>query len=214
LEFIELNRNFVRITKDAEPNLLIGRMWGRRIGGWLEWSDLLKRKRVVLLAEADSGKTKEFENAAAALRRRNDKAFYFTIEQLTSGPPSAGLDSASVAMLSNWKGSTEPAWFFLDSVDEARLNRKRFEDALRSLSRELGSMLQYARVLVSCRVSDWRGRPDRSAFLSILPIDSEPQPAAQPAEPDAALLDPIFQERGAPEEKRNKRIRLSRWLSS
>ena len=68
MKFVELNRNFVPIQKDQEPSLDIGREWGRKYGGWLDWSDLLKYRRVVLLAEALSGKTEEFRNQAETLK--------------------------------------------------------------------------------------------------------------------------------------------------
>src|SRR5439155_883549 len=58
-----------------------------------------------------------------------------------------------------------------------------------------GATLPCARVLVSCRISDWRGNADRVAFLSILPIAARPEAPPQPKGPDAALLDPMFTER-------------------
>jgi hypothetical protein len=91
-------------------------------------------------------------------------------------------------------------WFFLDSVDEARLNRKKFDDALLYLSAEMGAGLGRASIIVSCRVSDWKGKSDRQTILDILPVPLPPPAPAPPpvADPDAALLDPIF-ERDAPE---------------
>jgi hypothetical protein len=204
VEFIDLSRNFAVVAKDAEPNLAMGRIWGRRIGGWLEWSDLLDRSRVVLLAEASSGKSAEFHNTAAALRRRGNQAFYCTIEQLADGKLIAGMDAADAAAFAQWRAGTEPAWFFLDSVDEARLNRKKFDDALRCLSRELGAELSRTRILVSCRNSDWKGTADLTAFLSILPITPPSVPPSPPPDPDAALLDPIFADREKPDDGGDK----------
>ena len=57
MTFVNLNRFFVPFGKTEEPNLDLGREWGRKIGGWLDWSDLGERRRVVLLAEACSGKS-------------------------------------------------------------------------------------------------------------------------------------------------------------
>ena len=56
MPFVELQRSFVRIGKDDEASLDIGRVWGRKLGGWLGWNDLREHRRVVLLAEASSGK--------------------------------------------------------------------------------------------------------------------------------------------------------------
>ncbi len=212
MEFIELNRSFVPIAKDTEPNLSIGREWGHRIAGWLHWSDLLNHKRVVLLAEASSGKTAELQNATTGLRRRGSAAFYFTIEQLADGRIASAFDAADAAAFADWKSASESSWFFLDSVDEARLNRKRFDDALRCLARELGTALARARVIVSCRVSDWRGNADRTALLTILPI-IEPQVPPPAKDPVSAFLKRIFEEdetqpKGSSKEERKEESEL------
>jgi hypothetical protein len=52
MAFVELNRSFFPLHKDQQPSLDFGRVWGRELGGWLEWNDLRERRRVVLLAEA------------------------------------------------------------------------------------------------------------------------------------------------------------------
>lgn len=62
MAYIDLNRTFAPIGKDAEPDLAFGPRWGLKYGGWLTWKELLSRRRVVLLAEASSGKTEEFKN--------------------------------------------------------------------------------------------------------------------------------------------------------
>jgi hypothetical protein len=101
----------------------------------------LDRPRVVLLAEASSGNSAEFRNAAGVLRKRGDTAFYCTMEQVADGRLNAAMDASDAAAFAKWKSGSRPAWFFLDSVDEARLNRKKFDDALNFLSRELDPAL-------------------------------------------------------------------------
>ena len=59
MEFIKLKRCFVPIGKEQEPNFDLGLLWGRKIGRWLGWPNLLDQHRVVILAEASSGKTAE-----------------------------------------------------------------------------------------------------------------------------------------------------------
>ena len=105
------------------------------------------------------------------------------------------MDAVDAAAFDAWKGDTQPAWFFLNSVDEARLNRKKFDVALSTLSRELGNNLPRSRVLVSCRSSDWKGDADLTAFLSTLPVTEPAAVPAPPPDPNSALLDPIFAER-------------------
>jgi hypothetical protein len=62
MPFVELNRYFAPLRKDQPAGFEVGRQWGRTLGGWLNWGDLLSRRRVVLLAEASSGKSEEFRN--------------------------------------------------------------------------------------------------------------------------------------------------------
>jgi hypothetical protein len=203
-DYVDLKRNFVPVAEDAELELAVGQLWGRRYGGWLGWPEVLDHARVVLLAEAQSGKTEEFKHTAAELRDGGSPAFYATIEQLADRRLS--FSPAERALFETWKAGTDRAWFFLDSVDEARLNRKRFDDALRHLAAELGTELGRASILVSSRVSDWKGKSDHRAILDIVPV---PRPAPAPAaasagDRDAALLDPIF------ERKETEQVHLHR----
>ncbi len=191
VEYVDLKRNFVPVGKDAEPDLTLGSMWGRKVGGWLEWSDLLDHSRVVLLAEASSGKSEEFKHTAAGLRAKGSLAFYSTIERLSAGR--LGLGPAEQELIERWQTGAEKAWFFLDSVDEARLNQKKFNDALQNFSSLIGPALARASVLVSCRASDWKGNSDRTTILEVLPAPKAAPPAAVAEEADAALLDPIFE---------------------
>jgi hypothetical protein len=202
-DHVDLKRCFIPVTSDAEPDLAIGRIWGGKYGGWLEWPELLDHSRVVLLAEAQSGKSEEFKNTAATLRNSGRAAFYTSIEQLADGRLS--LSPSEEELFNIWRGGSHEAWFFLDSVDEARLNRKKFEDALRYLAAAVGPALGRANVLVSCRASDWKGNPDLQTILDILPIPrAAPAPAMGLAEDrDTALLDPIF-ERSEPKQRKPK----------
>lgn len=194
MEFVDLHRYFVPIRKDEEASLDVGRIWGRRVAGWLDWPALLKKQRVVLLAEASSGKSDEFRHQQRRLAAEGKPAFFVSIEQLADDGLDAALDPAGAQAFQAWKTSTEPGFFFLDSVDEARLNRKNFDAALRRLARELGANLGRTHLFISCRVSDWSGQQDRDAVLQCLPVPApSPVPTAEPVDPDRALLAPIFE---------------------
>jgi hypothetical protein len=138
------------------------------------------------------------------LRDRGRAAFYATIEQLAGDR--FNLSPAERTLFGTWKAGSDRAWFFLDSVDEARLNRKKFDDALWHVASEIGSALGRANVLVSCRVSDWKGKSDRRAILDTLPVPKPaPGPAPAPADDrDAALLDPIFDHKDPEQPKHGK----------
>ena len=69
MEFIDLQRQFHDVPKDAEredTEHLVS-LSQYEFGPSFGWSELLKRKRVILLAEAGSGKTKEMEEQAKRL---------------------------------------------------------------------------------------------------------------------------------------------------
>lgn len=190
MAFVELNRSFFPLHKDQQPSLDFGRIWGRKLGGWLEWKDLHERRRVVLLAEASSGKSEEFKNQVKQLSAEGKASFYLPIEELTDQGFEAALDAAAAKRFEKWSNGTDDAWFFLDSIDEARLNRKSFDGALKRFARELGVGIERARIFVSCRVTDWNGPKDREAIAEWLPAWDAPE--TSPASDESALLDPIF----------------------
>jgi len=191
--FVDLNRCFVVIGKDEEANLDVGRTWGRKSAGWLDWPDLLKCRRVVLLAEASSGKTEEFRHHAETLAAQGKAAFFVPIEELADDGFESALDRSAVSSFENWHSGNneEDAWFFLDSVDEARLNHKSLGKALRKFAREIDKGLERAHVYISCRVTDWKGQEDRDAVERYLPIWKRPASPNLPNK-DEALLAPIF----------------------
>lgn len=199
MTFVDLDRSFVRISKDKEPDFSIGSSWGRKLGSWLTWTELLDHRRVVLLAEASSGKTAEFRGRAEALRTEGRPGFFVAIEQLADVGLEAVLGPLEADLFQNWKASTQDAWFFLDSVDEARLNRKSFDLALKLFARELGvAALGRAHVFVSCRASDWKDPDDRRSVENLLPFPQGVTAPDTPESPEEALLGPIFVRKARP----------------
>jgi hypothetical protein len=102
--FVDLQRCFIRIGKDREPSLDVGRFWGRKIGGWLDWAELREHRRVVLLAEAASGKSAEFRNQADSLRATDHPAFFVSIEELADHGFEAALEPGSARAFEQWRG--------------------------------------------------------------------------------------------------------------
>jgi hypothetical protein len=199
MNFINLDRNFAPLTKDQEPSLDIGRFWGGRYSGWLRWEELRRRRRVILLAEAASGKTEEFRYQCEALQAAGSPAFFLRIEELADQGAETALDGESAKLFAAWLAGSGEGWFFLDSVDEARLNRKSFDTALRRFAKDVGTGLERAHVYVSCRVTDWKGAEDRTTYSRYLPAWKKPviPPVAKP-EDYSALLDPLFEKKETP----------------
>jgi len=196
MDYIELDRSFVEIKSNEEPNLAIGAVWGRRVDGWMSWDDLLKVPRAVLLGEAASGKTAEFQFRVQKLRGKGQHAFFLAIEELAEKSISDSLGPTDAVAFSQWKVSEDPASFFLDSLDEARLKLKSLESALKSFARGIGlERLDRVHVYVSCRVSDWRGEPDRRSIEQWIPHHKSPDTPATPLDNDARLLAPLFEKK-------------------
>lgn len=204
--YIDLDRSFVPIKKGEEPRVDLNTQQGRSYGGWLDWSALLKHQRVVLLAEAGCGKTTEFRHQAERLREAGDVAFFARIEDLQDGI-SRALEIGTSAGFAAWKDGEGVGYFLLDSVDEARLGRKRLDKALRCLAEDIGNpALSRAHIFISCRASDWRGDEDPATFEERLPLTAAPPArSASPTKPNSpfpkAYILPLRNENGAQREK-------------
>ena len=170
--FVDLNRYFLPIKKDEELNLEFPRVWSKSIGGWLDWKDLLNKKRVVLLAEASSGKTEEFKNITHKLIEEGKAAFFVCIEELADEGFEQSLAPDATSVFEKWKNGFEVGYFFLDSLDEARLNQKRFNTALKKLAQKIFPSLDRSRIFISCRVTDWKGAEDEQTFKHFLLLPS------------------------------------------
>lgn len=194
MDFVELDRLFVPLKRDTDAALEWGPNWGLKYGGWLDWPGILQRWRVVLLAEALSGKTKELEHRAATLRREGIPAFFLRIEDLADDSFEASLNDDEKAAFHSWAAAdASEAWFFLDSVDEARLNGKKLATAFRNVRAALSSgNLNRAHIIVSCRVSDWKGKADRESLQKELPYVPPVEFPSAVTDPDEILLSPMF----------------------
>lgn len=194
MDFVDLDRLFVPLKRDTDAAIEWGPSWGLKYGGWLDWPGVLQRWRVVLLAEALSGKTKELEHRAVALRREGKPAFFLRIEDLADDSVEASLSDDDKAAFHSWAAADAgEAWFFLDSVDEARLNGKKLATAFRNVRAALSSgNLNRAHIIVSCRVSDWKGKADRESLQKELPYVPPVESPSAVTDPDEILLSPMF----------------------
>src|SRR5438132_1149793 len=117
---VDLDRRFLEWKKESEAD---PEVWARfRISdGTFGWPDLLKRRRVVVLAEGGSGKSTEFQQQAWV--NRADDAWYLTVQRVAEDGIEGSLSSNERARFRDWHASNRAGWFLVDSVDEARLNR-------------------------------------------------------------------------------------------
>lgn len=172
-EFIDLQRQFRDVSEDmelAETEQLVS-LSEYEYGLHFGWSELLKSKRVILLAEAGSGKTREMKEQAKCLVQDGRFAFFVALESLDREPITGILSPADAERFRRWKaGGQEPAWFFLDAVDELKLTFGKLDRALNRFVRDLDGLLGRARVIISCRPSDWRPLIDEAEVEKRLPV--------------------------------------------
>lgn len=189
MAFVELDRTFIALNlkqayRPEEFDAL------RHFGtGLLKWPDLLDAQRIILLAGAASGKSEEFRQRATAIRRDGGFAIYLTVERLEAAGLDGSLNVSDREALAAWRRGTEPGWFLLDSIDEARINHKDVELALNRFAADLGEAYDRARVLLSCRGAAWAGDADMALVANALPVRERAlREDREPVDPEEALL--------------------------
>src|ERR1700738_4309825 len=137
MPYFALDRRF--IAWDEEEGSAIERLKALRADSEeIDWKALRKHQRVVVLAEAGSGKTEELREQTRALAADGEFAFYATVPEAAVEGLAGSLPAAEREHLAAWLASEKPAWFFIDSVDEAKLSRIQLSLALRKIADGIG----------------------------------------------------------------------------
>ncbi len=173
-KFIDLDRSFIPVSRDysvSDEEHDYAALFG--MAGGKKWNDLLELPRVIILAEAGAGKTAELQAIIKKLHAEKKAAFFLRLEYLAAGPDlffEKGLGSK--AEFDRWILSDEKAWFFLDSVDEAKLGDPiRFDLAIQRFAQQLGSSVDRAHLYITSRVSEWYAQHDLSLVESCFTPD-------------------------------------------
>lgn len=179
---IQLNRRFHEWREGAidAPSY----RWGLAFSGdLLTWNDLDARRRVVILAEAGSGKTVELVHRAQQLSAEGKFAFYTTVQDVAREGLDGALRAVERPRLDAWRRGEKPAWFFIDSVDDAKLDGIRLDKALRQLANGIVGHEGRAFIVLSGRHTDWEFARDAWRLQHELPIPPdeprEPPPSAR-----------------------------------
>ena len=172
-EFVQLDRTFVKYDPGQDQEAIAVQSYVRGSLGlpsnW-SWDKVLEYPRVVILGEAGSGKTWEMEAQADRLNAGGKPAFFIRLENLAGSELSAILGGDDLNRFREWQKSAAEASFFLDAVDESRLGSfHAFEQALANFSRSLGPAHNRARIVISSRVTEWRGGTDEALVNQHLP---------------------------------------------
>lgn len=134
----------------------------------LGWENLSTIDLVIVLGEAGAGKSTEMKNRVKVLRAANQYAFFIPINEI-AGREAWELTVVADDLYHTWLGTSEPATFFFDSIDEARLkNATGFVTALRVIRNELKDYFSRIKIVVSSRPSDWNIAEVKAAVNSNL----------------------------------------------
>jgi len=159
-DYIPLDREFSPVyksEKEAESGEFL-LAWGHAKP--IAWAGMEERFRCIILAEAGAGKTEELRQRAYSLGGEGKAAFFLRIEDIETDFYTA-FDIGTEAQFHAWLQSTDEAWFFLDSVDEARLEHPRaFSNALRRFARGVAQGAHRAHIYISSRPYAWRPEED------------------------------------------------------
>ena len=173
-----INRTFQsipegKLSEADQQSFLISLGWS----GGTTWEDLLRSKRVLIIAEAGAGKTYECEKQQQRLLDAGESAFFIELEGLRTAGLRSLLDPEEEARLDAWLSSqSDVATFFLDSIDELKLTLGSFKLALKRLKKGIGNKLRQSRIVITTRPIPI----DEQLVRRLLPIP--PEPSKEPPE--------------------------------
>jgi hypothetical protein len=189
---VPLIRRFTPISRPyQDQDVELDQAWSfLERGERRDWGQLRDEYRVVVLADAGAGKTYELQAEAKRLAGHDKPAFFIRIEDIGENFGDAFEVGTSEAF-ERWLAGTDDAWFFLDSVDEVRLEAPRaFETALSAFASRIHDARHRAHVIISSRPYAWRSKLDRELIDKLLPYERprlEQAGRAEALEPDEAV---------------------------
>lgn len=163
-----IKRSFVDLTddevEDVEHQALLRDLGLRKR---LDWDALLQSRRILLLSEAQSGKTFECRRQQRLLWKAGHPAFFVELASVARQPWRELRTVDEDERFERWRRSGgETATVFLDSIDELQLTAGSFRTALNTVAKELAGNLGRVVVVLTSRPL----RVDRDLFASLLPV--------------------------------------------
>jgi hypothetical protein len=187
---VPLERHFYDLDDEALADADFSWAWSGY--GTLRWADVLASPRVLLLAEAGTGKTAECQMQQQRLSAEGQSAFWIELASLARVDLTTAVDEADRARFEAWlHDPAKVATFFLDSVDELLLTKAKFEFALKAVARGVGDRLDRARFVVTSRPASF----DRDALARILPYPDRPAIDIPVDEPGAGFVEAAMGDR-------------------
>jgi len=187
VKIVDLSRQFVRWSAEAISNLEVEHL--RDIPSFsLTWQDLLERRRVVILAEAGSGKSTELARQAEILQQKGKPCFKVTLQNIgRKGSFGKALSREARTEFDAWKAGDYAAWLLLDSIDEAKKADFAFADLLSDVAEAIDGAAGRIHIILTGRYSDWEFKRDLDSLLRLVAIPPPDLPLA-PLTPNEALV--------------------------
>lgn len=162
----------VNLIRRFDPASYLSREWDLIIDNRCRpqgWHNIDDEYRVLIIAAPGAGKTFEAKARATKIREQGKKAFFIRIEKIDASFDQA-FEIGTGDEFAAWLKSTEEAWFFLDSVDEAQLETPRaLENAVRIFGTVIHDALERAHIFITSREDAWRALPDQTLIEQYLP---------------------------------------------
>lgn len=205
--YVDVSRRFRDLTNaELEEPELLASFNEHDILSPIDWPALLRHPRVLLLAEAGSGKTAEMCEQVKRLVAEGKYAFFVPLESLDRDSLTDLLSAEEGRVFAAWRAEGHAtAWFFLDAVDELKLNQGKLEHALGRFAKAVDGLLDRVHVVVSSRPSDWRPVLDMKTLQAKLPLAMVKTNMMPP--PDEVFLAALRKEVGGqPEDKDSVKV--------
>lgn len=168
--------------KDVDNAEAMAIMRWTGFGKAADWDDVLRSRLVILLSEAQSGKTYECQDRQQKLWVAGEPAFYVELASVAAQPWRELRSPEQEERLQRWRRTeTETATIFLDSLDELKLTQGRFQVALRNVANDLHGHMGRVRIVLTSRPLP----VDRDLFVKTF---AAPQSLVAPTEADFAKL--------------------------
>jgi hypothetical protein len=183
-EHVHLDRTFSPLhatDKDAEDHEITAFVGGRKP---IDWSGVEDSHRAVILAGAGAGKTHEMKRRAEEKREVGAAAFFIRIEDIDKDFERS-FEVGDEEAFEAWLSSSGEAWFYLDSIDEARLvDPRTFEKAIRRFAHKMKAAQHRAHIVISSRPYTWRSHTDHVMIQKHLPHARQKAKAVEAVDAD------------------------------
>jgi hypothetical protein len=192
-EFVPLDRRFVRWDAEGEADIDY-QSWFPAGSGTFDWHALTERLRVVILAEAGSGKSSELKEQQRRLAAEGKACFLTTLQRIGQKQSfENALGKAEWRRFRELEATGEPCWLLLDSIDEAKRADFALSSVLIDVADAIDGCAGRVHIILSGRMSDWEFKRDLATLLERIPIPPSDE-APEHVSADQELIDAVNHE--------------------